>query len=35
MNSIDAVLTVLPYIQIGLSILLTIAILLQQRGSSL
>jgi len=35
MNSIDAVLNVLPYIQIGLSILLTISILLQQRGSSL
>lgn len=35
MNSIDAVLSVLPYIQIILSIILTIAILLQQRGSSL
>ena len=35
MNSIDAVLSVLPYMQIILSIILTIAILLQQRGSSL
>lgn len=35
MNIIDSVLPVLPYIQIILSILLTAAILLQQRGSSL
>ena len=35
MNLIDTVLSVLPYIQIGLSIILVIAILLQQRGSSL
>lgn len=35
MNSIDAVLSVLPYIQIILSIILIVAILLQQRGSSL
>lgn len=35
MNLIDTVLNVLPYIQIILSIVLTIAILLQQRGSSL
>jgi len=35
MNLIDTVLGVLPYIQIILSILLTIAILLQQRGSSI
>ncbi|MCD5381258.1 MAG: preprotein translocase subunit SecG [Candidatus Pacebacteria bacterium] len=35
MNIIQSVLTVLPYIQIILSILLIAAILLQQRGSSL
>lgn len=35
MNLIDSVLQVLPYIQIILSIILTAAILLQQRGSSL
>ena len=35
MNLIDTVLTILPYIQIILSILLVTAILLQQRGSSL
>lgn len=35
MNLIDTVLNVLPYIQIILSIVLTIAILLQQRGSSI
>jgi len=35
MNLIDTVLSVLPYIQIILSILLITAILLQQRGSSL
>ena len=35
MNLIDTVLSVLPYIQIILSILLIAAILLQQRGSSL
>lgn len=35
MNLIDTVLSVLPYIQIILSITLTSAILLQQRGSSL
>jgi protein translocase SecG subunit len=35
MNLIDTVLSVLPYIQITLSILLVAAILLQQRGSSL
>ena len=35
MNLIDTVLSVLPYIQITLSILLVVAILLQQRGSSL
>ena len=35
MNLLDTVLSVLPYIQIILSILLVAAILLQQRGSSL
>jgi protein translocase SecG subunit len=35
MNLIETVLSVLPYIQIILSILLVAAILLQQRGSSL
>lgn len=35
MNLIETVLNVLPYIQIILAILLVIAILLQQRGSSL
>jgi len=35
MNLIDTVLSVLPYIQIILSIILVTAILLQQRGSSL
>jgi protein translocase SecG subunit len=35
MNLIETVLSVLPYIQIILSILLIAAILLQQRGSSL
>jgi len=35
MNLIDTVLSVLPYIQITLSILLVASILLQQRGSSL
>jgi protein translocase SecG subunit len=35
MNLIDTVLSVLPYIQIILSILLVTAIILQQRGSSL
>lgn len=35
MNLIETVLTVLPYIQIILAILLVTAILLQQRGSSL
>jgi len=35
MNLIDTVLSVLPYIQIFLAILLVAAILLQQRGSSL
>jgi protein translocase SecG subunit len=35
MNLIETVLSVLPYIQIILSILLAAAILLQQRGSSL
>jgi protein translocase SecG subunit len=35
MNIIDSVLPALPYIQIILSVLLVVAILLQQRGSSL
>lgn len=35
MNLIDTVLSVLPYIQITLAILLVAGILLQQRGSSL
>ena len=35
MNLIETVLSVLPYIQITLAILLVAAILLQQRGSSL
>ena len=35
MNIIDSVLPALPYVQIILSVLLVVAILLQQRGSSL
>jgi len=35
MEIIDAVLPALPYVQITLAVLLTTAILLQQRGSSL
>ena len=35
MQIIDLVIPALPYVQIALSILLTAAILLQQRGSSL
>jgi protein translocase SecG subunit len=35
MNIINSVLPALPYVQIVLSILLVVAVLLQQRGSSL